>query len=163
MEQHDCDESSLWNSRRAIKKLSPFLYNTFTAPLQLKSSKVGSKMVIVASAPVLQNCPIHWCTLYKWPVANHQVSQSLCVLNKENCWELEYDIAVSGLRHPRLGREGEHLYRQTIHTHTHTHFRKQFQWEKTEGRGEKKPTQLLHNFHVSCLMLLIFLLVCQPV
>jgi len=42
------------------------------APLQLKRFKVGSKMAVAASAPVLpnqkktmlQNRPIHWRTLY---------------------------------------------------------------------------------------------------
>ena len=56
--------NSLRNSRRAIKKLSPFgktlsqqkhVVLQSTAPLQLKRFKVGSKMAIAASAPVLPN------------------------------------------------------------------------------------------------------------
>jgi hypothetical protein len=38
--------------------------------LQLQRFKVGSKMAIAPSAPVLQNRPIHWRTLYRceiWP------------------------------------------------------------------------------------------------
>jgi len=78
MEQHDCDESRTFseiqversqNCHRFCKTLSEqkHLLLQLTAPLQLKCFKVGSKMAIAASAPVLpnkkrtvlQNRPIH--------------------------------------------------------------------------------------------------------
>jgi hypothetical protein len=66
MEQHDCDESRTLfeihaersqNCHRSCKTLSKqkhFVLQS-TAPLQLKRFKVGSKMAIAASAPVLPN------------------------------------------------------------------------------------------------------------
>ena len=83
MEQHDCDES--WtlfeihaerspNCHRICKTLSQQKHVVLqsTTPLQLKRFKVGSKMAMAVSAPVLpnqkktvlQNRPIHWRTLY---------------------------------------------------------------------------------------------------
>jgi hypothetical protein len=78
MEKHDYDESRTLfeiqaersqNCHRFCKTLSQLKHVVLqsTAPLQLKRFKVGSKMAITASAPVLpnqkktvlQNCPIH--------------------------------------------------------------------------------------------------------
>jgi hypothetical protein len=77
MEQHDCDESPTLfeihaelsqNCHRFCKTLSQQKHVVLqsTALLQLKRFKVGSKMAIAASAPVLpnqkkllQNRPIH--------------------------------------------------------------------------------------------------------
>jgi hypothetical protein len=78
MEQHDCDESGTLfeihaersqNSHSFCKTFSQHKHVVLqsTAPLQLKRFKVGSKMAITASAPVLpnqkktvlQNRPIH--------------------------------------------------------------------------------------------------------
>jgi hypothetical protein len=64
MEQHDCDESQTLfethaersqNCHRFCKTLSQqkIVVLQSTAPLQLKRFKVGSKMAIAASAPVL--------------------------------------------------------------------------------------------------------------
>ena len=66
MEQYDCDESRTLfkihaeqspNFHRYCKTLSQqkHVVLQLTAPLQLKCFKVGSKMVIVVSVPVLQN------------------------------------------------------------------------------------------------------------
>jgi hypothetical protein len=78
VEQHDCDESRTLfeinaersqNCHRICKSLSQQKHFVFqsTALLQLKRFKVGSKIAIAASAPVLpnqkktvlQNRPIH--------------------------------------------------------------------------------------------------------
>jgi hypothetical protein len=70
MEQHNRDESQTLfeihvkqsqNCHRFCKTLSQQKHVVLqsTAPLQLKRFKVGSKMAIAASAPVLQNRPIH--------------------------------------------------------------------------------------------------------
>jgi hypothetical protein len=78
MEQHDCDEfrtlfkihaERSQNCHRFCKMLSwqKHVVLQSTAPLQLKRFKVGCKMAIAASAPllpnqkktVLQNRPIH--------------------------------------------------------------------------------------------------------
>jgi hypothetical protein len=78
MEQRNCDESRALfeihaelsqNCHRFCKTLSQQMHVVLqsTAPLQLKRFKVGSKMAIAASAPVLpnlkktvlQNRPIH--------------------------------------------------------------------------------------------------------
>jgi hypothetical protein len=84
MEQHDCDESRTLfeihversqNCHHFCKTLSQqkhIVLHQSMAPLQLKRFKVGSKMAIAASAPmlpnqkktVLRNRPIHWRTLY---------------------------------------------------------------------------------------------------
>jgi hypothetical protein len=86
MEQHDYCKSETFfeihaewsqNCQRFCKTLSHQKHVVFqsTAQLQLKCFKVGSKMAIAASAPVLpnqkkktvlHNCPIHWHTLYIW-------------------------------------------------------------------------------------------------
>jgi len=66
MEQHDSNESRTLfkihaeqsqNCQRFCKTFSQQKHAVLqsTAPLQLKSFKVGSKMAIVASAPVLPN------------------------------------------------------------------------------------------------------------
>jgi hypothetical protein len=83
MEQNDCDESRTLfeihaersqNCHHFCKTLSKQKHVVLQsmAALQLKCFKVGSKMAIAASAPVLpnqkttvlQNRPIHWRTLY---------------------------------------------------------------------------------------------------
>jgi hypothetical protein len=66
MEQHNCDESQTFfkihaeqsqNCHHFCKTLSQQKHAVLqsTAPLQLKCFKVGSKMVIASSAPVLPN------------------------------------------------------------------------------------------------------------
>jgi hypothetical protein len=66
MEQHDCDESRTpfeihaersQNCHRFCKALSQQKYFVLqsTVPLQLKRFKLGSKIAIAASAPVLPN------------------------------------------------------------------------------------------------------------
>jgi len=78
MEQHNCDESQTFfkihaersqNCHHFCKTLSQQKHVVLqsTAPLQLKRFKVGSKMAIAASAPVLpkqkkQCCKIAWFT-----------------------------------------------------------------------------------------------------
>jgi len=78
MEQHDCDEfQTLFKIHAERSQNCHRLYKTLSkqkhvvlqsmAPLQLKRFKVGSKMAVAASAPVLpnqkktmlQNRPIH--------------------------------------------------------------------------------------------------------
>jgi hypothetical protein len=72
MEQHDCDESPTLfeihaelsqNCHRFCKTLSQQKHTVLqsTAPLQLKRFKVGSKMAIAVSAPVLPNQKKQFC------------------------------------------------------------------------------------------------------
>ena len=102
MEQHDCDESQTLfeihaersqNCYRFCKMLSQQKHIVLqsTATLQLKHFKVGSKMAIVASTPVLpnqkktvlQNHPIHCRTLYfsicdNWYVPHNSGTVDIC-------------------------------------------------------------------------------------
>jgi hypothetical protein len=73
-EQHDCDESRTLfeihaerqqNCHRFCKTLSQQKHIVLqsTTPLQLKRFKVGSKMAIAASAPVLPNQKKQFCKI----------------------------------------------------------------------------------------------------
>jgi len=74
MEQHDCDESQTLfeihaersqNCNNFCKMLSQQKHVVVqsTAPLELKRFKVGSKMAIAASAPVLPNQKKQCCKI----------------------------------------------------------------------------------------------------
>ena len=77
MEQHDCDESRTLFEIRAerFKKCNrlcktllqqKYLVLQSTAPLQLKRFKVGSKIAVAASAPVLLNQEKQRCKIARF-------------------------------------------------------------------------------------------------
>jgi hypothetical protein len=95
MEQHDCDESRTifeihaersQNSHRFCKTLSQQKHVVLqsTAPLQLKRFKVGSKMAIAASAPVLPNKKKQCCKIARFTDAPCIIKANLQLLAGSN-------------------------------------------------------------------------------
>jgi len=91
MEQHDCNESRTLfeihaersqNYHRFCKGLlqQKHVVLQSTAPLQLKCFKVGNKMAIVASAPVLSNQKKQCCKIARFTDTLYTWSDKVCEL-----------------------------------------------------------------------------------
>jgi hypothetical protein len=91
MEQHDCDESQTLfeihaersqNCHLFCKTLSiqEYVVLQSTAPLQLKRFKVGSKLAIAASAPVLLIQKKQCCKIARF-------TDAPCICRTEKCFE----------------------------------------------------------------------------